>query len=795
MSGLELMGRSAPGLPGVPVAEGERTRRRFEVSGRRAGRRLPAVRLRHRLRAGADRPRVEHRRRGGGRGRGRPGGGGRVRAPAGRRRRRRWPWSSGVHETDAARRSAAPASRSSASERRRRAGTLASPDVAICDGLPGRAARPGRPALPAPVHHLHQLRPPVHDHHRAALRPRHHHDGRLRDVRRLPGRVRRPGRPPLPRPADRLPGLRADRLELVGPAASHEAGDGAVRAARDLLAAGRVVAVKGLGGYHLACDARNEAAVAELRRRKQRGDKPFAVMVRDLDVAAAAGATIGDEERRCSPAPAGPIVLLPADRRPRRRSPPSVAPGNPDLGLMLPYTPLHVLLLGSTATRHRRAGDDVRQPVRRADRHRRRRGARAGSAPLADAWLRHDRPIHVPCDDSVARFVAGAELPVRRSRGYAPLPLALPFEVDAGAGRRRRPEEHLRGGRGPLRLGQPAHRRPGRPRHPRRAGRAPSGTSRSSPGVRPGVLVADAHPGYRSSAWAREHAGRPAGAHRAAPPRAHRLGDGRARARPRRHGHRVRLRRHRLRHRRRGLGRRGARRRLQVVPAGRAPRLRAAGRRRRERAAPLPDGAGAPAVGRRRRGPTTCPPVAACPERERGVLAHQLDTGLGCVPTSSMGRLFDAVASLVGVRHTVDYEAQAAIELEALARSCADPAPVRVRPRRGREGPAGVLVADPGPVSAPSWPTSPRASRPRVVAARFHAGGRGAGRRPRGARARGGPAWTWWRSAAACSRTRCCWRPAQRHAGGARVHRPAAPAASPNDGGIALGQILVGSLG
>lgn len=130
------------------------------------------------------------------------------------------------------------------------------------------------------------------------------------------------------------------RLELIGEdgRATHH-GDEALRAARRLLAEGKIVAVKGLGGYHLACDARDEAAVTELRRRKRRGGKPFAVMVADLDVAGEL-VTVTDDERALLTGTRKPIVLLP------RRTPPvsggvaeAVAPGNPDLGVLLPYTP------------------------------------------------------------------------------------------------------------------------------------------------------------------------------------------------------------------------------------------------------------------------------------------------------------------------------------------------------------------------------------------------------------------------------------------------------------------------
>ena len=148
-------------------------------------------------------------------------------------------------------------------------------------------------------------------------------------------------------------------------------------------------------------------------------------MVRDL-AAAHALADVDPVSEALLTGPARPIVLLP--RRGDGLAP-SVAPGNPDVGLLLPYTPVHHLLLGLPGEpASGAAGDDLRQPRRRADRvGRRRRPARL--APLVDGWLGHDRPSPVPCDDSVVRVVDGEVLPLRRSRGYAPLPVPLPFPV------------------------------------------------------------------------------------------------------------------------------------------------------------------------------------------------------------------------------------------------------------------------------------------------------------------------------------------------------------------------------
>ena len=167
------------------------------------------------------------------------------------------------------------ASRSARAERRRAGDAPVSAGQRHLRRLPGRAVRPGRPPLPLPVHQLHQLRAALHDRARRPLRPAAHHDGRLRDVRSLPGRVRRPGRPPLPRAAERLPGVRARALT------------GALRWRR-----GRAPALRGDRGREgprrlpPGLPRRSdEQAVAALRARKHREDKPFALMAPDLEAA------------------------------------------------------------------------------------------------------------------------------------------------------------------------------------------------------------------------------------------------------------------------------------------------------------------------------------------------------------------------------------------------------------------------------------------------------------------------------------------------------------------------------
>jgi hydrogenase maturation protein HypF len=183
---------------------------------------------------------------------------------------------------------------------------------------------------------------------------------------------------------------------------------------------GKIGALKGLGGYHLACDARDRAAVAELRRRKHRDEKPFAVMVPDAG-ATASLCEVGPAERDLLCSPRAPIVLL--RKRHSSAVAEKVAPRNPWLGVMLPYTPLHHLLLRAVGgiPLVMTSGNRSDEPIAYQD------DAPQKLAGIADLFLTHDRPIHVRCDDSVTRVVNGVELPVRRSRGYAPRPVELPL--------------------------------------------------------------------------------------------------------------------------------------------------------------------------------------------------------------------------------------------------------------------------------------------------------------------------------------------------------------------------------
>ncbi|TCT20209.1 carbamoyltransferase HypF [Thiobaca trueperi] len=195
----------------------------------------------------------------------------------------------------------------------------------------------------------------------------------------------------------------------------------AIAAASRLLAEGRILAIKGIGGFHLACDATNDAAVAELRRRKRRFAKPFALMARDLDVIRD-HCRVSQEEAALLTSPAAPILLLERSASASRHLASQIAPGQTTLGFMLPYSPLHHLLLADwDRPLIMTSGNlsDEPQSIDNLDAMRRLHG-------LADVSLLHDRAIINRVDDSVVRVMAGAPRLLRRARGYAPATLQLP---------------------------------------------------------------------------------------------------------------------------------------------------------------------------------------------------------------------------------------------------------------------------------------------------------------------------------------------------------------------------------
>ena len=434
-----------------------------------------------------------------------------------------------------------------------------------------------------------------------------------------------------------------------------------IAAAVAAIAAGQIVAVKGIGGYHLACRADNATVVAELRRRKTRPAKPFAVMAADL---AAAGeiAVIDDAAAAVLGLPAAPIVLVP--RRPGGVVE-VVAPGLGDLGVMLAYSPVHHQLFDRLGT----------VPLVMTS-------ANQGGSPivfrdedlswidgLADAVLTHDRPIHVPCEDSVIAVDGeGNQLPLRRSRGYAPLPVPV---RDGGA------ERVVLATGGDLKTTfclmdtsvahMSAHL--GDMADPRTQSCFEAALDHLAfmTDRRPDVIACDMHPGYATTAWAHRYAaGRPVVAVQ------------------HHHAHAVSL---LAEHRRlgtpviavtydgTGYGTDGTIWGGELLAVTDAARFTRVGHLR---PFALPGGDGAARQPARIaldllsradvEWAADLPPVAAVGADGLHILRQQIPRGLGCAATTSMGRLFDAVASLLGVCQEVTYEGQAAVELEHVAR-------------------------------------------------------------------------------------------------------------------------------
>ncbi|MEU5403407.1 carbamoyltransferase HypF [Streptomyces sp. NPDC005963] len=514
------------------------------------------------------------------------------------------------------------------------------------------------------------------------------------------------------------------RLSLITPGAVPLDGDAALVGARRLLAQGAVLAVKGIGGYHLACDAENVEAIGRLRRRKNRGAKPFALMAADLGHLEPY-VSVDPAERALLTSPQRPIVLL--RRRPDEgvrnvtvsgalaAALEAVAPRGPDLGVMLPYAPVHHLLFGLPGdppgprmlvmTSANRGGE----PIVTDDRE-----ALERLAPLVDGWLAHDRPIHVPCDDSVVRIVDGEPLPLRRSRGFVPAPVPLPLAVEPvlAVGGDLKNALAVAEGRSAWLSGH--------------IGDMDDLATLAAfdravdhlvtvTGVVPSRVAADRHPGYRSVKRARHlaHEGR------VLPVQHHHAHIASAMAENGLDGTRPVI---GVAFDGTGYGDEGA------VWGGEVLVADYAGHRRfgQLRYVSLPGGDAAVArpyrmalAHLRAAGIEWTPDlacVAACPEDERRVLTQQLETGVGCVPTSSMGRLFDAVSSLAGVCHRVDYEAQAAVEWEGAAHAHGPADGYRFA--MALDG--GRWIADPAPVLGDIVADLRAGVGTGLVAARFH---------------------------------------------------------------------------
>jgi hydrogenase maturation protein HypF len=196
-------------------------------------------------------------------------------------------------------------------------------------------------------------------------------------------------------------------------------GKGAIEKSIELLKAGRILAVKGIGGYHLACDARDSQAVRELRSRKYREDKPFALMAPTI-TAIRELCEVGVEEEKLLLSARRPIVLL--KRKGNGAVAEAVAPGHRYLGVMLPYTPLHYLFFEGDDSRVlvMTSGNISDEPIAYRDEE-----ALSRLEKIADYFLIHNRDIHMRCDDSVIRVWQGREMILRRGRGYVPYPLKI----------------------------------------------------------------------------------------------------------------------------------------------------------------------------------------------------------------------------------------------------------------------------------------------------------------------------------------------------------------------------------
>jgi len=439
-------------------------------------------------------------------------------------------------------------------------------------------------------------------------------------------------------PADRRFHAEPIACPVCGPRLSMPLEDAAA-----VLLAGGILAVKGLGGYHLACDATDEAAVSRLRARKSREEKPLAVMTAAPELIA----VLEPEERDLLAGPPRPIVLL--RRRPDAAVAESVAPGSPWLGVMLPYTPLHHLLCADLdRPLVMTSGNRSDEPIAFADADAERR-----LAGIADAFLGHDRPIHRRCEDSVVRV----GFPLRRSRGHTPSALPLPVEtpvtvVAAGAELKstfcvaRGREAHLSAHLGDL-DDEPAYR----------AFLTDLELYLAMLAAAPDAVACDLHPEYLSTKWAREqelplvevqhhhaHAAACLAEHGRTAEALAVVLDGT------------------------GLGTDGTLwggevlrcdlesfERVAHLEPVTLPGGEAAIREPWRVAAAFLEQAGLPV------------PVERSPFDRWPLVRQSLEVN---APLSSgAGRLFDAVASLLDVRHRVSYEGQAAIELEQLAGS------------------------------------------------------------------------------------------------------------------------------
>jgi hydrogenase maturation protein HypF len=440
--------------------------------------------------------------------------------------------------------------------------------------------------------------------------------------------------------------------------------DAALEEAAEALRQGGIVGVKGLGGFHLMTDARNEDAVRRLRERKHREEKPFALMFPDAeDVLRECELT--PLEERLLRSPESPIVLVRHKIFAASTLAPSIAPGNPMLGVMLGYTPLHHLLMRALSFAVVATSGNLSDEPICIDEH----DALERLSTIADLLLVHDRPILRHVDDSIVRVMAGREMVMRRARGFAPLPVlleeAMPTVLAVGAhqkntvalsvGRQVFLSQHI----GDLETAQASV-----------AFESVVESLKALYEATPAIVACDLHPNYISTGYAKRVCAHPAGvqhhyAHVLAcmaenEVKAPALGvawDGS------------------------GWGTDG------TVWGGEFLKIDEYGYTRVARLRPMRLAGGERAVREPRRCglsllfETLGEPVFTCQEfspvhafssADRKIIATMLRQGLNSPWTSSVGRIFDAVASLIGVRQIARYEGQAAMELEWLAAQSAE---------------------------------------------------------------------------------------------------------------------------
>ena len=418
------------------------------------------------------------------------------------------------------------------------------------------------------------------------------------------------------------------------------------------IAAGKVVALKGLGGFHLACDARNADAAAALRARKRRSDKPFALMCRDL-AAIERICFVDPRERELLLSPPHPIVILPS----RGALPENIAPGNRTLGVMLPYTPLHHLLFQDAPydALVMTSGNISEEPIVTSNAE-----AIDRLSAVADLFVSHDRDIFMRSDDSVVRVFADRPRVLRRSRGYAPREIILPLEAPEllacggelknafclTKGRHAILSQHI----GDLENYETLTFFEETLRNLKKIFR-----------VEPSFVVHDMHPQYLSTRFAQGMPNLPklAVQHHHAHIASCMAENGLA-------GEVIGVALDGT-----GYGTDGEIWGGEFLLAG----YRSFERRAHFRYVPLPGGDAAirepwrPALAYLMEtfGVEASFPIKSISEDRVRIVRRMITGGFNTVRTSSCGRLFDAVASLIGLRHEVNFEGQAAIELESIA--------------------------------------------------------------------------------------------------------------------------------